>query len=200
MAIFHGSPLALCPCALISPPALKKDLEDLNVDLSAIAKGYAVDELAAHIESLGISNYMVEIGGEIRAHGHNAKGLPWKIAIERPSPETRAIYATINLTDHGVATSGDYRNYFEEKGRRFSHTLDPRTGKPIDHGLASVTVISSTAMLADAMATALMARGLQSGYQLAESEKLAAFFIHSVPNGFAEKYTTVFKQYLADED
>ena len=181
-----------------SPPALKKDLEDLDVDLSAIAKGYAVDNVAAHFESLGIGNYMVEVGGEIRAQGHNAKGLPWKIAIERPSPETRAIYATINLTDQSVATSGDYRNYFEAKGQRFSHTLDPRTGKPIDHSLASVTVISSTAMYADAMATALTVRGLQSGYQLAEQEKLAAFFIQKTPHGFAEKTTTAFKKYMVD--
>ncbi len=183
-----------------SPPSLKKDREDLDIDLSAIAKGYAVDRVAGHFESLGIGNYMVEVGGEIRARGLNAKGLPWKIAIERPSPEIRAIYATINLTDHSVATSGDYRNYFEEKGQRFSHTLDPRTGKPIDHSLASVTVISSTAMHADAMATALMVRGLQSGYQLAESERLAAFFIHKTASGFAEKSTTAFKQYIDGEN
>ncbi len=176
----------------LSPPAIKKDRGDIYIDLSAIAKGYAVDRVAERLDALGIVNYLVEVGGELRGKGHNAQGAPWKIAIERPAPETRAVFKVISLQDQGAATSGDYRNYFEQDGQRFSHTLDPRTGKPIVHRLASVTVLSSTAMHADAMATALMVLGPEAGFKLAQQEKLAVFFITKTANGFTERSTAAF--------
>lgn len=182
------------------PPALRKDLEGIYIDLSAIAKGYAVDKVADHLEGLGISNYMIEVGGELRLKGYNTHGVSWKIAVERPSPDMRAIHSVIQPGDKGVATSGDYRNYFEQEGKRFSHTIDPRSGRPIDHRLASVTIIADTAMYADAMATALMVIGPDEGYNLAERHKLAAFFVSRSVNGFTERATEAFSRYFMVDD
>ncbi|MCP4042888.1 MAG: FAD:protein FMN transferase, partial [Gammaproteobacteria bacterium] len=142
-----------------SPPAIRKDIPELRIDLSAIAKGYAVDRIAEHLESAAIRDYMVEIGGELRVKGHNARNKPWTIAVEKPVPDRRSVHSLIQLTDQGLATSGDYRNYFEQDGQRFSHTIDPRTGRSSRHKLASVTVITPSAMHADAMATALTTLG-----------------------------------------
>jgi len=178
------------------PPALRKDLEGIYIDLSALAKGYAVDKVADYLETLGIADYMVEVGGELRLKGHNGTGIPWKIAIERPSPGIRDIHRIIQLENKGVATSGDYRNYFEKDGRRYSHTIDPRTGRPIDHRLASITVISDTSMHADAMATALMVAGPDEGGRLAQEQKLAAYFITKTADGFTERATEAFQKYL----
>ncbi|MEN8129238.1 MAG: FAD:protein FMN transferase [Pseudomonadota bacterium] len=182
------------------PPALKKDLEEIYIDLSAIAKGYAVDKVADRLDGLEISNYMIEVGGELRLKGYNTHGMPWKIAVERPSPEVRVIHSVIQPGDKGVATSGDYRNYFEQEGKRYSHTIDPRSGLPIDHRLASVTVIADTAMTADALATALMVLGPAEGYRLAERHNLAAFFVNKSVAGFSERETPAFSGYfMADE-
>lgn len=179
-----------------TPPAIRKDQADIYLDLSAIAKGYAVDQVAEYLESVGISNYMVEVGGEMRLRGRNAKGEAWAIGIEKPSPGQRTVQRIIQISDAGIATSGDYRNFFEKEGRRYSHTLDPRTGRPVAHTLASVTVIDDSAMHADALATALLVLGPEAGYQLAAREKLAALFIAISPNGFIEKTTTEFDHYL----
>jgi thiamine biosynthesis lipoprotein len=179
------------------PAAIRKALADIYIDLSAIAKGYAVDKVAEYLESVGIANYMVEVGGELRLEGHNARDRPWRIAIEQPSSEDRAIHSVIEVADKGVATSGDYRNYFEVNGKRFSHTIDPRTGRPIDHRLASVTVIADSAMFADAMATALMVIGTEAGYELARRQGLAAFFIGKSETGFTTRRTSPFEKYLA---
>ena len=156
------------------PPALRKALADVYIDLSAIAKGYAVDKVASHLESMGIIDYMVEIGGELRLKGNNAQGGPWRIAIEQPTSQRRAIHSVVEVKNGAVATSGDYRNYFEVNGKQYSHTIDPRTGSPIDHHLASVTVIADSAMFADAVATALMVIGTETGYALAQRQGLAA--------------------------
>ncbi|MEZ5584997.1 MAG: FAD:protein FMN transferase [Candidatus Competibacteraceae bacterium] len=141
------------------PPALKKTLPDLSVDLSAIAKGYAVDLLADYLETLDVSDYMVEIGGELRVKGHNAQGASWRIAIEKPTPNERTVERIISLTDQGIATSGDYRNFFERDGQRYSHAIDPTTGRPIRHDLASVSVVHPSTTLADAWATGLIVSG-----------------------------------------
>jgi thiamine biosynthesis lipoprotein len=180
------------------PPAVKKDLAELYIDLSGIAKGYAVDKIADYLESLGISNYLVEVGGEMRGKGLNARGLPWIIAIEKPVSGERAVERLIHMEDKGLATSGDYRNYFEINGQRFSHTINPETGRPITHKLASVTVISSSSMRADALATALMVLGPEQGFAFATRENLAAFFIVKGPHGFLEKNTDPFKRYLVN--
>ncbi len=178
------------------PPALKKDKEDIYLDLSALAKGYAVDQVADYLESLGIADYMVEIGGELRLSGRNERGMPWRIAVERPTPGVRDIFNVMQLESNGVATSGDYRNYFEQDGQRYSHTIHPRTGKPIDHRLASVTVIAERCMHADAMATALMVLGADEGLALAREQGLAAYLIVKSADGFIAKSTESFEQYL----
>lgn len=181
-----------------SPPGLKKDRPELYLNLSAIAKGYGVDKLAEHLESSGIENYLVEIGGELRGKGHNPRRQPWRVAVEKPIAETRAIQRIIALTDRSIATSGDYRNYFEHNETRFSHTIDPRTGSPVRHGLASVTVMSPTATHADAMATAFMVLGPDKGYELALQQELPALFVVKNGKGFVEKRTPEFEQLLVD--
>ncbi len=178
-----------------APAGLKKDVPDLYVDLSAIAKGYAVDQAAELLESQGILNYLVEVGGEVRGRGHNKRGIPWQIAIEKPHPGIRAVQQVIAVHEVSVATSGDYRNYFEQDGRRYSHTIDPRTGRPVNHTLASVTVLSPSAMHADAMATGLMVMGPDAGYALAEREALAVVFIVRTEDGFVSRASPAFARY-----
>ena len=178
-----------------APPGLKKDIPDLYVDLSAIAKGYAVDLAAELLESQGVLNYLVEVGGEVRGRGHNARGIPWQIAIEKPHPGTRAVQQVIAVEDGSIATSGDYRNYFEQDGQHYAHTIDPRTGRPVKHELASVTVLSPSAMRADALATGLMVLGPEAGYALAERETLAVLFILRTGDGFVSKASAAFARY-----
>ncbi|GAB6068213.1 FAD:protein FMN transferase ApbE [Methylothermus subterraneus] len=181
----------------LAPPALRKRRPDLYVDLSAIAKGFAVDRLGEYLESLGIYDYLVEIGGEVRVRGKSPRGKGWRIAIEKPVPKVRQIEKVLELSDIAVATSGDYRNYFEADGKRFSHTIDPRTGWPIAHRLASVTVLCHTTMQADALATALMVLGPESGFAKAEKENIAALFIvKENEGGFSEKPTSAFLRHV----
>lgn len=184
-----------------SPPLLKKDRPDLYVDLSSLAKGYAVDRLAELLEANGIQNYLVAIAGDLRAKGHNGHGQLWTVAIEQPTPEQRAVQRLIQISDRSVSTAGDYRNYFEQNGRRYSHIIDPRTGRPVLQTLASVTVISRLSMEADVIDTALMAAGAEEGFQLATEHDLAAFFIFTNPDGkgFQERYTPAFTPFLATE-
>jgi len=172
----------------------KKDIPGLYVDLSGIAKGYGVDQVGLLLEHLGIADYMVEIGGEIRVKGKNNQGQAWQIAVEKPTAEKRVIEKVLAITDTGMATSGDYRNYFEVDGVRFSHTIDPRTGRPINHKLASITILSDTSMEADALATAIMVLGPAEGYQFAEKNHIAAFFIIKSDKGFDEKMSPAFAQ------
>ena len=175
---------------------IKKISPELYMDLSAIAKGYAVDQVGLLLESEGILNYMVEIGGELRLKGFNIKHKPWRIAVEKPASEQRAIQKVLPLSDVSLATSGDYRNFFEVEGLRFSHTIDPRSGKPITHQLASVTILSETTMEADALATALMVLGEAEGSKMAERENIAALFIIKTEGGFVEKASTSFLEQL----
>ena len=178
-----------------APPAIRKDIPDLYVDVNSIAQGYTVDRVAERLDKLGIANYLVEIGGELRGKGLNQLGGHWRIGIERPSPGERAVYSIIRIADVGVSTSGDYRDYFELDGRRYSHTIDPQTGRPITHRLASVTVVSENTMRADALSTALMVLGPEAGFQLAEQAGLAAYFIISTDGGFPDRETTAFDRH-----
>ncbi len=171
---------------------VKKKLPLLYLDLSAIAKGYAVDRVGMLLEAKGIENYMVEIGGELRLKGFNIQNKPWRIAVEKPTVNKRVIEKVLPLSNIALATSGDYRNFFEQNGIRFSHTIDPHTGKPITHKLASVTILSDTTMKADALATAFMVLGEDKGYQLAEKENIAALFIIKTKEDFKEKATDSF--------
>jgi thiamine biosynthesis lipoprotein len=144
-----------------------------------------------------VRNYMAAIAGAIRVRGHNARGAPWAIAIEQPVPGERAVHRVIHVTDTGLSTSGDYRNFFDQDGRRYSHEIDPHTGYPTTHHLGSVTVVSHTAMRADGLATALMVLGEHQGPALAERRHLAAYFIIHEPDGaFSDRHTKAFEPYL----
>ena len=188
---------------LVEGASLRKTAADLRVDLSAIAKGHGCDRVAALVEAAGHANYMVEIGGEVRVAGSNPRGEAWRVGIERPTRDAegaRAVEAILRVRDVSVATSGDYRNYFEQDGVRYSHTLDPRTGRPITHGLASVTVIDpASAARADAWATALNVLGPEAGLALAEERELAAYFLVRTAEGFEIQSSTAFAPYLPDK-
>ncbi|MCB2182065.1 MAG: FAD:protein FMN transferase [Desulfobulbaceae bacterium] len=174
------------------PPSLRKSHYDIEVDLSALAKGFAVDQITALLKQHGIENFLIEIGGEIRAQGKKKNGTAWIVGIEKPSPDARKIEELIALQDRSLATSGDYRNFFEEKGHRYSHLIDPRTGRPITHNLTSVTVIADECMTADAWSTALMVLGPEEGYSVAVDNNLAALFITRARDGFEIKTTPLF--------
>ena len=165
-------------------PALRKQHPQLFVDLSGWAKGFAVDQLAELLMAQGIDNFLIEVGGEMRVYGSNAEGKPWAVAIEKPISDGREVQSILRLSDTGLATSGDYRNYFEHEGLRYSHTIDPRTGKPIAHQLASVTVFDDSAADADGLATALLVLGPMEGPALARRLGIEALFLLRTPNGF----------------
>jgi len=175
-----------------SPPALRKKHPDVYVDLSAIAKGFAVDEVTRVLDDLGITRYMVEIGGEVRTRGRKQDGTCWKIAIEKPVSTSRAFQHIVELEDRALATSGDYRNFFEKDGRRYSHTIDPRTGRPVEHNLASVSVISDTCTFADARATALTVMGPDEAFRYATDNGMDVMLIIRGPDGFEVKTTKSF--------
>lgn len=179
----------------VEPPAVRKAEPDLYLDLSAIAKGYGVDRIAKLLDDAGIANYLVEIGGELRSRGHNGRGQTWRIAVERPDPGIREVHRVIKLRGGAMATSGDYRNFFERDGKHYSHTIDPRTGHPVTHGLASVTVLAPEAARADALATAFLVLGPGPGFDLAESLQVAALFILRSPDGYSELRTGAFRIY-----
>jgi thiamine biosynthesis lipoprotein len=160
---------------------VRKDHGAIYVDLSGWAKGHAVDELAVLLDARGFGNYLVEIGGELRVRGHNSERRNWAIAVEAPSTSERVPHAIVRVTDTSVATSGDYRNYFEHDGTHYSHTIDPRTGRPVRHDLAAVTVVHPSAAYADAMATALLVLGPVRGPALATELGIAGYFL--VRNG-----------------
>jgi thiamine biosynthesis lipoprotein len=167
----------------VHPPALRKSSPGLQVDLDGIAPGIAIDRIAVRLEALGIRDYLVELGGEVRARGRSAAGRPWRVAIEAPLAGQRRPHALVELDGLGVSTSGDYRDFRDVAGRRISHTIDPRTAAPVTHGLASVTVLHPSAAAADAWATALMVLGPEEGLALARRRDLAALFLARNPDG-----------------
>ncbi len=166
--------------------SLIKQQANLQINLSAIAKGRAVDLVADQLDKLELKNYMVEIGGEISAQGYNSKRKAWRIAIEKPLAETRTIQKAISLKNTAMATSGDYRNFFEIDGQRYSHSITPNTGWPVKHQLVSVTVLHQQAMIADAWATALIVAGPEHALQLAKENNLAVLLIERAEDGFKE--------------
>jgi len=178
--------------------ALRKD-SDLYLDLSSIAKGYGVDKVLELLSSNNIESALVEVGGEIRAMGVKPNGSAWKIAIESPLSNTRAIQKVITIRDMALATSGDYRNYFEKEGVRYSHTINPKTGKPITHKLASVTVLHKSCMMADGLATMFMVMGPESALQYANENKLAIFMLVKSESGFVELSSQPFTQLFSNE-
>jgi thiamine biosynthesis lipoprotein len=173
---------------------------DIEVDLSAIAKGYAVDKLGEYFDSLGLEAYFLEIGGELKMKGLKPGGDSWIPAIESPEASQTRIYEIFFSRGDtlAVAGSGDYRNYFEENGVRYSHEIDPRTGRPIRHNLAAVYVVDNSAARADALATALMILGAEQGRELAEEHDFGAYFISKTATGFSDFYTEQFNYYLSN--
>ena len=167
----------------------------VRCDLSAIAKGYAVDRVGDALGDMGFESYLVELGGEIRTAGRNEQGAPWRVAIERPQSTGREPYRLLPLENLALATSGDYRNFYEKDGRRYSHIIDPRTGRPVSHRLASASVFDALCVRADGYATALMVLGEVEGFRFAGENGLAALFlVRDGAGGFEEKRTPAFEE------
>lgn len=175
------------------PPALRKLQSDLSVNLSAIAKGFGVDRVAELLDRLDIKNYLVEIGGEVRTRGTKLDGSIWRIGVEMPADNKRVVNEIVELRNLSLATSGDYRNFFIDGEKRYSHTIHPRTGMPVEHSLASVTVIRPTCMEADALATALMVLGPEEGFAFASEHDIAALFLVRENDAFTRKPTPAFE-------
>ncbi|MBN3036734.1 MAG: FAD:protein FMN transferase [Bacteroidales bacterium] len=166
----------------------------IRLDFNAIAQGYAVDLLGEYLDSEGIENYLVDIGGEVLAKGTKPGGEHWKVGIEKPAgtmDDSRVLQTIVRITDQAIATSGNYRKYFEKDGIRYSHTIDPSSGYPVRHSLLSVTIMADRCVTADAWATAFMVMGLEKAVQFLEQEKeMEAFFIYSDTNGQVKTHAT----------
>lgn len=159
-----------------------------QMDFSAIAKGYGCDVVARLLESRGITNYMVEIGGEVVLHGQSPSQSDWRIGVTKPTADTVAVagevYSVLTMTDLAMATSGNYRNFYDKDGRRYAHTIDPRTGYPVQHSLLSATVVAADCATADAYATSFMVLGLDSARMVLERHpELGAYLIYSDEQG-----------------
>lgn len=181
----------------MQPPALRKNAAGVQLDLNAIAPGYTVDLIAQRLSAMGIGHYMIDLGGEVRVQGHNLQGDAWQIAVERPVDDEAEPYAIVQLTDLAVTVSGEYRHYRRIGGQRYSHTIDPRTGRPVQHSLASVAVIGATSMYTDGWATALNVLGGQAGYEMALRRGVAAMFIEWRDGRLSWRATPGFKAHLS---
>ncbi|MGZ8244282.1 FAD:protein FMN transferase [Methylomagnum sp.] len=160
---------------------LRKKDPDVEISLDSIAQGYTVARVAERLESRGIQNYLAEVGGEMKVKGKKANGKPWRVAVEKPTPMAREVQRIFDIHEqHGTAvmTAGTYRNFFEAQGKTYSHILDPKTGRPVTHGLLSVTVLHPDPTLADAWDTALLCVGEVEGMKIVEAEHLKALFIY----------------------
>lgn len=162
------------------------------LDLSGIAKGWGVDVLAEHLIERGVAGFLVDIGGDLRTHGRRPDGRAWRVAIERPRPGVRELQDVLELGSVALATSGDYRNFFETEGRRFSHLIDPRTGFPVDHGTVSVTVVAERCVTADALATALSVLSIEEAWALAIDRDLAVLWLVADGDELTERATPAF--------
>jgi thiamine biosynthesis lipoprotein len=159
------------------PPALRKDDPELAIDLSAIAKGDAANRVAALLDARGFTDHLIAIGGELRGRGASSGESAWPVGIEVPTPDVRRVLRRVDLHNASLSTSGNYRNFVELAGQRFGHEIDPKTGRPVNHALASVSVLHSDGAYADAMATALFVLGPDAGYELAKRMNLSTLFI-----------------------
>ena len=176
-----------------------KDNPEIYADLSGIAKGWAVDLIALRLREQGYDRFLVEVGGEVRSAGERAEGGAWRLAIESPQPGSRKVQRIVELSGEAMATSGDYRNFYERDGKRYSHTIDPRTGRPVSHSLASATVIHPRCAVADAWATAMMVLGPEEGLRLAEQEGLAVLLLVYDGDGVSELETPAFGRFAGQE-
>lgn len=181
-----------------------KDNPGTMLDASAIAKGLSVDVVAEFLKEKGCKNYMVEIGGEVVAKGVNHKGRKWRIGINKPQENAffaeQDLQAIVELSDKALATSGNYRNFYIEDGKKYAHTIDPKSGYPVQHSLLSATVLAKDCMVADAYATAFMVMGLEKAFDIAKDNlQLEAYFIYADENGENKvRFTSGFKQFLID--
>ncbi len=182
--------------SLTNKGLLLKKNSNIRLDFSAVAKGYGVDVLAKVLRDFGVVHYMVEIGGEIATLGNNPKGKAWRIGIESPENVRGQLITAVSVHQAAMATSGDYRNFFDIDGQHYSHTIDPRTGKPISNPLASVTVMADSVALADAWATALTVMGEKQALEVAEALNLAVYLISHKDGEFVSRYSTAMKAYL----
>ncbi len=180
----------------IEADRLCKDI-DLQLDLNSIAAGHTVERIAARLGELGVTSYLIDVTGELKALGRKPDGQPWRVAIEAPRDDQRVAQRILQLDGYGLSTSGDYRNYFEENGRRYSHTLDPQTGAPISHKLAAVTVADPSTLRADGLSTLLMVLGPERGWAFAEQAGIAAFFVTREGEGFATRTSAAFDRVFA---
>ncbi len=174
--------------------SVRKVDPEARVDLSAIAKGYAADKVGDLLEENGLDRYMVEVGGEVLVGKGKRDGSPWRIGIETPDVGAQHLQRTVPLMDHAMATSGNYRNFYVMDGRTVGHTIDPRTGQPVNHNGASVSVIHESCMMADGMATVLMVMGPDEGYAWAVANDIAAMFVVHDGEGFVERLTPAFAE------
>lgn len=159
-----------------SPPALRKGNASLAADFSSLAKGFAADAVSDQLVQLGVANHFVQVGGDLRARGAGSDGSGWPAAIEEPRDGPRAIAAVVQLDGRALSTSGDYRNHFVRDGRRYGHIIDPRSGEPVSHDLAAVSVVHTSAASASAWATALFVLGPEVGGRVAREHTIAALF------------------------
>ncbi|MEO8642880.1 FAD:protein FMN transferase [Pseudomonas sp.] len=166
----------------------------VGVDFNSIAAGYAVDTIAAKLEAIGIHNYLAEATGELKAAGKKLDGSSWRIALEEPRDDQQVAERIIAVDGYGVSTSGDYRNYFVQDGRRYSHTFDARAGAPVSHTLASVTVIHPSALMADGLSTLLLILGPERGWDYAEKHDIGAFFVIRADTGFVIRTNQAFER------
>lgn len=206
----HGKPLEKIPSDLeiksalvhvgyrrlqcrLSPPALRKSDPEVSIDLGGIGKGFAADQVSVYLNSIGADHYLIAVGGELRAKGTSAAGLPWRVGIETPTADTRRIFQQVDLHEASLSTSGNYRNFYTLGEQSFCHEIDPQTGRPVVHALASVSVIHSSGTYADAMATALIVLGPERGFQLAQKMDLAVLFIIRGEDHFETRWTDRFE-------
>ena len=171
--------------------------EGMVIDLSAIAKGYAVDVISELLDGMGEHQYMVEIGGEVRAKGYNDRRNLWQIGIEAPDENSRRLLRVVPIKNMAMATSGDYRNFFNFRGQAYSHTLNPNTGWPVSHNMASVTVLHATAVYADGLATAFSVMGPTATMEFAEANKLLVLAIIREEERLTEITSSELDRYLA---
>ena len=165
--------------------SVSKSLPGLTLNLGAIAKGFALDQVASHLESLGYTDYLIEIGRELRANGRNLEGVPWRVAIENPDPETdQPLLKVISLEGKSIATSGDYRQFFSYQGQIYSHIINPETGYPVKHGVTLASVIASNCALADAWSTTLMVMAPETSLALVnQRDDLECLLVLREPDG-----------------
>lgn len=183
----------------LNPPALRKSDASVQVDLNGIAPGYTVDLLAERFQAMHLSHFMIDIGGEVRAQGRSARGEAWRIAVERPIDTEPEPYAIVTLDNASVTTSGEYRAYFDRDGHRYSHTIDPRTGRPVEHSLASVVVAGSTSMDIDAWAKVFNVLGTEAGREFALKRGMPVMFIEVQGTELKSVTTPQFDSYLLDK-